>query len=350
VRCLEQAARAAFDARLDPASRRPLCVAYSGGGDSLALLLIADAWARDHGRDVIVQHVDHRLQPASADWADACRAVAERLGRPFEVLRWTGDKPATGLPAAARAARHALLADAARQHGAAVILMGHTADDLAEGAAMREAGSTTPDPRAWRPSPAWPEGRGVFLLRPLLGAGRAELRAWLQARGETWIDDPANADARFARARARMTGVAAKPLAPEPAPLRLADQVSEDAGVLTAPRALFGGPDGARLLAMACVCAGGGSRLPRGDRVERLLAKLRDGAPVITTLAGARIEAGDRDVRILREAGEAARGGLRPSAPPVWDGRFERLDDGVAMSLVGERFRAAAGLVEREPA
>lgn len=350
MRGLEQTARAVFDARLNPTGERPLCVAFSGGGDSLTLLLLADAWAREHSRGLVVLNVDHRLRAESADWAKACRAIAERLERPFEVLPWTGEKPATGLPAAARRARHALLADAARRHGATVILMGHTADDLAEAAAMRGDGSTTPDPRAWTPSPSWPEGRGIFLLRPLLDIRRADLREWLAARGETWIDDPANADPRFARARARLAGLAAPPPHAERPPLRSAEQVREEEGVFTAPRTLFDGAEGARLLSMACVCAGGGSRLPRGDRVRRLLATLRGGAQVTATLAGARIEAGGGGVRILREAGEAARGGLRGGPPDVMDGRFERHSDGTIVSLVGDRFRAAAGLIEREPA
>lgn len=404
MRGLEQTTRAVLGAYLLPVSQRPIAVAFSGGGDSLALLLIADAWARDHGRDLVVLHVDHRLQPGSDAWANACRDVAERLGRPFEVTSWDGGKPAAGLPAAARAARHALLAEAARRHGAAVILMGHTADDLAEGAAMRSDGSTTPDPRAWAPSPAWPEGRGVFLLRPLLAARRAALRAWLQAREETWIDDPANANPRFARARARLAGAGTPPKEMAHEPLRLAEQVTEDAGVLTVPRALFHDPAAARLLAMACVCAGGGARLPATGRVGGLLARLRGVGEVTATLAGARIEADASAVRIFREAGEARRGGLAAISAGedavVWDGRWEvqargrglraaplraaqlpkaqqaalkvfpararstlpvlvgasatcpviDTEAGVARSLVGSRLRAAAGLIQREPA
>ena len=45
---------------------------------------------------------------------------------------------------------------------------------------MRRAGVAAPSPRVWSPSPAWPEGRGVFLLRPLLAHRRAELRALLR--------------------------------------------------------------------------------------------------------------------------------------------------------------------------
>src|SRR6185437_7502352 len=124
---LEQRVGQILDRRLRRDLPQPLAVALSGGGDSLALLLIAARWAKAAGRELVVLTVDHGLQAKSADWTRACAATAQRLGLPFRGLVWTGEKPATGLPAAARAARHALLADAARASGARVILMGHTA-------------------------------------------------------------------------------------------------------------------------------------------------------------------------------------------------------------------------------
>ena len=197
---LEQAVGDVLDRRLQARHPRPIAVALSGGGDSLALLLATAAWAERAGRELLVLTVDHGLRAESADWTRTCAATAQRLGLAFRALAWTGAKPASGLPAAARLARHRLLADAARQARARVILMGHTASDIREAVAMRAAGSTTPDPREWSPSPVWPQGRGLFLLRPMLGLGRAEIRDWLTARGETWIDDPANADPAYARA------------------------------------------------------------------------------------------------------------------------------------------------------
>ncbi|HYD46197.1 MAG TPA: ATP-binding protein, partial [Phenylobacterium sp.] len=126
------AAEALLDRHLLPTGQAPVAVAYSGGGDSLALLLIADAWARRHGRRLAVLHVDHRLQDGSAAWAEVCEAAARGLGWPFQRLAWLKAAPGPGLPARARAARHALIATAAREMGVKVVLMGHTADDLAE--------------------------------------------------------------------------------------------------------------------------------------------------------------------------------------------------------------------------
>ena len=310
--------RAALDRRLDRASRAPLAVGFSGGGDSLFLLKTVLDWAGE--RPVLALVVDHGLQPASARWTADAVAKAQELGAQAKALAWIGDKPSTGLPAAARRARHALLAEAAREAGAKVLLLGHTASDLAEGAAMRAEGSTVSDPREWAPSPVWPEGRGVFLLRPLLALTRDEIRQALTDAGQTWLDDPANEDLRYARARARASGpdeVASAEAAPRSPPTFEVDR----AGTIRLPRQVA-----ASHLAAALLCAAGTERPPRGERLTRLAERLRAGEAFTATLSGARVEAGE-DVLICRDAGETARGGLTPLelAPGesgVWDGRW----------------------------
>ena len=372
ARVLLQSVFPILDRRLRPASPAPLAVALSGGGDSLALLLITRAWAAVHGRSVIALTVDHGLSPASADWTRLCGETAARLGVGFRALTWTGDKPATGLPAAARAARHALLAEAARQAGARVLLMGHTADDLTESAAMRAEGSTVPDAREWSPSPAWPEGRDVFLLRPLLGVSRATLRDWLREADEPWIDDPANEDVRFARARARHAQSSPRSgegdhaehggggCAGAPGPTGIQDPAAGvRADPSTALRAVplptaWGGlvlplSTSPSTLAMAALCAAGTARPPRGESLSRIIDGLRRGDPFVASLAGARIDVDWTEIRIMREAGEISRRGRPPlDLPPgqavVWDGRFE-----LTATRPGLAVQALSGLATRLP-
>jgi tRNA(Ile)-lysidine synthase len=321
-----------LDRRLRADKSAPIAVALSGGGDSHALLLIAQAWARRHHRPLLVLTVDHRLRPESAGWTRTCEALAARFGAGFQALSWTEAKPLTGLPAAARAARHRLIAEAARAAGASVVLMGHTAGDVAEAALMRATGSTTPSPREWAPSPVWPEGRGLFVLRPLLALGRTEIRDWLAAQGETWIDDPANDDHRFARPRARSALGQTPTVETSTASVGLAEVARaaycDAGGVISIRREGLRAIDAPAFIAIASLCAAGTSRPPRGDRLDRLVDLLRGQETACATLAGARIEANRETVRFLREPGEVARGGLatlRVAAhrPVVWDGRFE---------------------------
>ncbi len=299
-----------------------MTVALSGGGDSVALLMLAVDWARANGRRVLALTVDHGLNPESRDWSRQCETVARTAGADWRELRWTGDKPATGLPAAARKARHALLADAARAAGAAVILLGHTADDVAESDLIRAEGTPIGRLREWAPSPAWPEGRGLMLLRPLLGERRAMLRDLMTSRGLDWIEDPANADLRFARARAR-------------AALRGADAGSaSDAAEVQRPwtwRAHWSGAFevdremSPAFLAALALSAAGTDRPPRGERVQRLRNRLAAPGDFGATLAGAAFSTWRDRVLVGREAGRTGLPSLRLEAgrPEAWDGRFQ---------------------------
>tara|TARA_R110002051_G_scaffold259449_5_gene319057 strand:+ start:145695 stop:147038 length:1344 start_codon:yes stop_codon:yes gene_type:complete len=184
-----------------------IALGYSGGGDSHALLCITANWAHRRGVELHALIVDHGLRVESH--AEACLAVeaAQGLGAQASLLSWQGDKPATGVQAAARQARHVLLAQACRARNINHLLLAHTADDQAETVWMRlQAGG------GWRscaamgeqaPSPVWPQGRGIEMLRPLLGVRRAELRAFLIEAGERWIDDPSNEDTHYTRIRTR---------------------------------------------------------------------------------------------------------------------------------------------------
>ncbi len=330
-----------------------MCVAFSGGGDSLALLHMAQAWGQRLGRPITALTVDHGLNPLSAAWTTAAGAAAARLGVDWRALVWSGEKPAQGLPAAARAARHALLASAARELGACVILMGHTADDVAESALIRAGTPGHGRLRPWAPSPAWPEGRGVFLLRPLLAARRSDLRAWLSALGLSWLEDPANADPRFARSRARAQLAGDQAMGDglalpgdSPCVKRLAQTVEATAdGRLVLPReGLAAAPQAAvrRVVSAALVCAGGGVKPPRGVRLDRMISAVDSGEMWVSTLAGARVvtRGGDGAIKFERDAGERARGGLAAftlsaGEVGVFDGRYEVRALNVPLQVVG---------------
>lgn len=313
----------------------------------MALLHLAADWARARGRPLVALTVDHGLNPDSARWTAQAGAAARAVGADWRGLTWDGDKPKTGLTAAARAARHRLIAEAARAAGARVILMAHTADDAREADWMRAEGSTLGRVREWSPSPVWPEGRGLMLLRPLLDERRTTLRRWLSARGLGWIEDPANADPRFGRSRARQAladgAAAATPLAtPASQAQGGASMFVSDDGVVRTGRDV-----GGWALAAALVSAGGGDAPPRGDRLARLIARLRAGEDFTAVLCGARVAAVGADVLILREAGELLRRPLAPLrlAPGVeatWDGRFAFTAADPGWRVVEARGRLAA--------
>ncbi|MEN5230365.1 tRNA lysidine(34) synthetase TilS [Brevundimonas naejangsanensis] len=332
-----------LDERLNHTGPEPVALALSGGGDSMALLDLAAAWTKARGRRLLALTVDHNLNPDSAAWTRFAAEAARAAGADWRGLLWTQARGGPGVPARARAARHALLAEAARDAGARVILTGHTVDDVAEGEWMRAQGATLGRLRDWSASPAWPQGRGLMLLRPVLEERREALRDHLRARGLSWLEDPANGDLRYGRGRARAA------LAQQESPVGLSASAAHVsaipkpcdhgwAGVLPLSRDLP-----ASTLAAVLLCAGGGATPPRGERLAALQARLAAGEDFTAVLCGARIEASGALVRAMREPGEWRRRpvaplDLTPGVAAVWDGRFEIVTD-----KPGLRVEAAAG-------
>ena len=176
-------------------------IAVSGGGDSIAALVLAvEALGAARVRAVTV---DHGLRPEAAHEAAGVAALCARLGVPHAVLRWAeGAGGHRGnLMGAARAARYALIGDWARAGGLDAVILAHTQDDQAETVLMRLARGSGVDGVS-----GMAERRlagGILWLRPLLGVSRAALRDALRTRGLSWVEDPTNADLRFQRPRAR---------------------------------------------------------------------------------------------------------------------------------------------------
>src|SRR6185312_6911905 len=176
-------------------------VAFSGGADSLALLLLLWAHWPGRRRRLRALHFDHRLRGKSSR-ADAafCARVCRALGVPLTAGAWAEPDAAAG-EAGARAARFAFFGREMRRRKLRVLWLGHQQDDIAESMLMRLArGSGAAGLAAPRPLQAGPGGRR---LRPLLGLKKAELAAALAAAGAAWREDETNTEGTFLRNRIR---------------------------------------------------------------------------------------------------------------------------------------------------
>src|SRR5712671_1375241 len=180
-----------------------IVLAVSGGPDSIALMWLAARWRRAlaRGPRLIAVTVDHGLRPGAAAEAREVKRLARSLDLPHRTLRWTGPKPRTGLPAAARAARYRLLAQAARASDATHILTAHTRDDQAETLMMRMLrGSGIAGLAAMARES---ERDGLVLARPFLDISKSQLIATLRKAKVGFAEDPTNRDTSFTRPRLR---------------------------------------------------------------------------------------------------------------------------------------------------
>ena len=185
------------------AARGSLGLAVSGGADSLALLLVASAWARvtPGVPQLTIYTVDHGLRPEAANEAAFVAREAARLGLACRVLRWVDPKPTAGLQAAARAARYRLIGEAMRNDGVELLLTAHHRDDQAETVLMRLAHRSGLG--GLRGMDSFSEVEGVRLFRPFLDVPRAALAEIVAAAGLVPVADPSNDDVHYERVRWR---------------------------------------------------------------------------------------------------------------------------------------------------
>ncbi len=256
---------------------------------------MAAEWAKRRGKTRIeAATVDHGLRPESASEARAVGEICARLKVSHRVLQWKGVKPTSRLQERAREARYRLLVDHAKAIGADAIMTAHHADDQAETVLFRLLrGSGVAGLRGMDVMTA---RDGMTIARPLIGLKKRDLIAFAHARGAPFIDDPSNADPRFARTRlrtllvrlgeegldadaldrlarrARETEEALKHLTAE-VEARLGSEGAIDA------RALFAAPVaiGRRILARRIAEAGGRDATRIGlEKIETLTADLAD--------------------------------------------------------------------------
>ena len=207
-----------------------LLAAVSGGPDSMALLHVLSSLAPKLGIVVRAHGVDHGLRREAKRELDAAASFAEHLGVTFGRTRLKV-APGGNLQARARAARYEARAAAAHACGAGTIATAHHADDRAETVLLRLMRGAGPRGLAVLP-PRAPlgEGPGLELLRPLIRARRADIRAHVERHAIPFATDPSNEDPRFLRVRVRRELL---PLLEELAPgivghlVALADQLAE---------------------------------------------------------------------------------------------------------------------------
>jgi tRNA(Ile)-lysidine synthase len=170
-------------------------VALLSGGPDSACLAAGLVEAQGDAAAVAGLHLNYRLREDSDQDEDTCRALCQQLG-----VELTVERPKLGegnMQEAAREARYAAAESLRRRLGGGWIATGHTRTDLAETVLYRLAAS--PGRRAML---GLAPRRG-YVIRPLLGLGRAETRRLAGEGRLPFRDDPSNLDPRFGRVRIR---------------------------------------------------------------------------------------------------------------------------------------------------
>ncbi len=361
-------------ARMLSALKRPshILVAISGGSDSTGLLvaLASEIKAQGLPHKLSAVTIDHDLRPGSAAEAASVSELCARLAIAHVTRRWQGEKPGSGIMAAAREARYERLADVASEVGADLVVTGHTFDDQQETLAMRSARlSDNATASTTGIADAVLFDRRIWVLRPFLSCLRRDIRAYLVSQDIGWIDDPSNADLHYERVRIRADLADRGPVDPDPA--ALADGVhtrsalslaaanwverffTVDAGVLG--RIDPGGIDAAAPAfgyGLSCLAAvfGGQAFGPGQDSMLRIRDFIGRGEPGRRTAGGVVFDLRRNGLYLMRESRNIAALHLAPGTWGVWDGRFDVSNDGAdAVEIVAAEASAPLAFAAGTP-
>ena len=182
-------------------------VACSGGRDSTALLHVTVRAASRLGLEVVALHVHHGLLPQADDWWRQLRARCARWRRAgwpvdFAGVRLAGQPaPGDSVEAWARRERYRALAVLAAAQGIDLVLLAQHRRDQAETVllqALRGAG-----PAGLSAMPRSARRQGITWVRPWLDLPREAVEAYLRRHRLAVVEDPSNADPRYARSRLR---------------------------------------------------------------------------------------------------------------------------------------------------
>ncbi|SIQ27289.1 tRNA(Ile)-lysidine synthase [Rhizobium sp. RU33A] len=318
-----------------------LLVAVSGGSDSLGLLLFLkraiDGQTYPHRHILCAATIDHGLRPEAAKEAGEVAELCRELGISHRIERWTGEKPKSGLSAAARAARYRLLTHAAGILKADAIVTGHTLDDQIETVAMRADRSADAALGLSGMAPATLYAGRLWILRPFLRTRRPAIRSGLAADGRTWIDDPSNDDPRYERVRTRRAAPTRDAATIEVAARQRTSLSAQAADWLK--RHATAGPGmsvsvsldtsghlekGMRDHALGTLVAvlGGKPHRPGADSLARLSLKLDESSDFRLTLSGSLVLRRRDRLYLVRERRGLLPLSLLPGAVGIWDGRY----------------------------
>ncbi len=331
-----------------------ILVAISGGSDSTGLLIaLAEHLRSSPHSDITLSAItiDHGLRAGAADEALAVAALCAQHGISHATRRWDGDKPTSGIMAAAREARYELMADRANEISADVIVTAHTADDQRETLAMRGArGAKAKDETGTGIADAILFDRRIWIARPFLSCTRADIRAYLEAHGLSWLDDPSNEDTRYERVRTRMR-LAAQPLdalatnnganrvaLAARAAVWLDENVTVHAAALCVIRRAALSEDAAVVayaLSYLAAVFGGEVYGPGRDPMDRILVFVKSGVPGRRTAGGVVFDLRREALYLMRESRNIEPLALLPGARGIWDGRLEVVNQGSAPVCVG---------------
>tara|TARA_Y100000590_G_C15548994_1_gene950133 strand:- start:96 stop:1142 length:1047 start_codon:yes stop_codon:yes gene_type:complete len=180
-----------------------ICVAISGGPDSLSLAFLTKCYAMKNKLEAKFFIVDHGLRKNSSKEAKSVKILLKKYGINSKVLIWRGKKPKSNIQGIARNNRYDLLKKTCEKNNINNLLIGHHIDDLYENFFIRLLRGSGLRGLASFGEPIKEIEKNIIILRPLIKFEKKELIYISKSVFNFFVEDPSNQNVLFQRTRVR---------------------------------------------------------------------------------------------------------------------------------------------------
>lgn len=181
---------------------KSLAVAVSGGGDSMALVMLLNEFVLKKKIKLVALTVDHKVREGSSEEALEVGKILQKKKIAHEILEVDVKKlPQKNIESKLREARYELLLSYCKKHKISHLFLGHIIGDVAENFLIRLFRGSGLDGLSTIAEVS--EVSKINLVRPLLNFEKADLQKYLKAKKVKWFEDESNLDEKFLRNKIR---------------------------------------------------------------------------------------------------------------------------------------------------
>ncbi len=178
-----------------------IAISFSGGSDSMALLLLMKQWIKKKNGKLTVIHFNHHLREESEDEVRQIKKTVRNLKLQCKVLNWYENKPKSGIMQNARDQRYKKIINFCKEKQIISLMTAHHLDDCIETFLMRKQRKFTTI--GLGTIPMINNQENIQILRPFINIKKGRLIQTCMNNDIKWIDDPSNNNVMFERVRIR---------------------------------------------------------------------------------------------------------------------------------------------------
>lgn len=174
-----------------------VCVAVSGGPDSIALTFILNKWISKNNGEIFAVIIDHQIRKDSSEESKLVKDYLDNSKIKSIILKVAEENVIKKNMNQARKNRFSILTNFCKKNDILHLFLGHHYDDNIETFILRKiAGSNIQGLISMKEKTLF---EGIQIIRPLLKFNKSELLDYNNKEGLITINDPSNLNDKYSR-------------------------------------------------------------------------------------------------------------------------------------------------------